>query len=1413
MGKPKNNSSNENVSVYLTEMQRNYLDISRQISETVLTEEDAERYSEFTRWTWAISQLSEDFYKPDKNGNFPVMDEISLKAFQDTYHKALTECDLVLTSPNQDGIAGRMKEIAGKVKEMLTKDSVAMESVALDPAHPMTLDEIIGLGRTITVDLGQQEIISKGGVMSSRIPIQVPDAPGGGLDGYFTATKNIHEAEDKQLFFRKYRQKYPSLSEMFDTLENTSYSELKDKHLLNVPLETAIWMGNDEEATNDPDEMKKAATVYYSGALNTIIPPEKLAKYKADPQFVDAISHFSDEYMQFNKTNSLYVGNTTTWLNTTDGCNIDKRNAAMSSVSALLGKKGLVAESQPMIAVMNGVPTSGTFMTKAYDYNAYDTNPNNPMLKANNKVYENPAVFDDLAALQAIDFICGNIDRHAGNIMMRFGNVNGETKVTGVTAIDNDLSFGLKIPDPQSDKVFGNKFILPKNMGAIGQKTAQTILSLQEDQLRLALRGYGLREEEITAAWERTKILKDAIQDGLNYYEKNPDQILEQEIKKQSGNGGHPEWVDPLQRTRKYLQEGNQLDSKASSVFKKLGYDNKTAKQLTNSAEFIKYYRSVISSMQPPPAKGTIVPGHLRVVPENEWHLYTLDSLANKTTEEKEMNQFATLKNMPEIVKTHAVKQKKKDEAEKRNDKAKEILFGEKKPEQPKAETLTGHPIGTGIKYQIRKKDILGVDNPENIKITIDENQKLSSKSGLNSTRIPVAFENEEGKTVEGFFTAEAFVNGKNQIRQFFDREIERLSGEGGNPEWAEVMKRSQIYLREGLPDDYTINHYDLKKLGLDAETAERLQSDPEFQAYYTDVLNKIQILPRNLKYGYIDVGADRNGNIDKRNVAMSKMSELLGAPEALAQATTMQVQVGDRITNGVFMKKAPGTDFKSILPGDPEAKVTPAAFDGSPALKNIADIQIIDYICMNTDRNESNLFYQFSPDGTKCLGVTGIDNDLSFGTKKMDPNQSYFYEAPLNSIKVVSEQMADKIKNMSPNALIHTLEGQGLNQSEIYAAVDRFTVIQEKITSGQIRTVTDEEWKQMKLSDLAAEQSSLFGRVNRTFTDALPKLLQEAKPDQPRDKVTYTKGSRVQEFSKEAIEATAYNQAFDEKKDKLLNDLKQDILNTEAERSLTDKELMKYAKDFAKLCKEGIETGSSIFHGASSFYTNLSEQTKEFVNFTTQLEKKVKEGTALNAEDISGLISGINSLNNAAGNYISHVNDQKQPSRTQKKRKEIAEKLTHRANSLRTLTEITSERREVEAKPEEVMHRKLQNRQSYLQNHPELDDAQFKKQVATVIYMTTLTQNAASLSQNKKMVNALMQSTVDHNVAKIMQAPAFENMMKKHSREQIVNFAKEGTGQQLLNAYLKSQIQLDQPAAKKQPRPAPKKEPFKNER
>ena len=112
----------------------------------------------------------------------------------------------------------------------------------------------------------------------------------------------------------------------------------------------------------------------------------------------------------------------------------------------------------------------------------------------------------------------------------------------------------------------------------------------------------------------------------------------------------------------------------------------------------------------------------------------------------------------------------------------------------------------------------------------------------------------------------------------------------------------------------------------------------------------------------------------------------------------------------------------------------------------------------------------------------SGIDNDLSFGTIKLDSNKSKYMDTPLDNINVISERMANEIRSASVVALRNTYSKQGLSDDEINAAINRFVAIKERINSGKIEVIKDEDWKNKKLSELSNNQKNIFTTVKETF-------------------------------------------------------------------------------------------------------------------------------------------------------------------------------------------------------------------------------------------------------------------------------------------------------------------------------------------
>ena len=130
-----------------------------------------------------------------------------------------------------------------------------------------------------------------------------------------------------------------------------------------------------------------------------------------------------------------------------------------------------------------------------------------------------------LTILVMFDFLCGQIDRHVKNIKLLtdvdLAEVkpataeNDEIKITGIIAIDNDLSFGQNGYDDIKRRVSAGKCIAPEFMGemqytAVDMKFFERVAAVSEDEYKGVL-GDLLAESEIAAFFDRLEGLKSAV--------------------------------------------------------------------------------------------------------------------------------------------------------------------------------------------------------------------------------------------------------------------------------------------------------------------------------------------------------------------------------------------------------------------------------------------------------------------------------------------------------------------------------------------------------------------------------------------------------------------------------------------------------------------------------------------------------------------------------------------------------------------------------------------------------------------------------------------------------------------------------------------------------------------------------------
>ena len=199
------------------------------------------------------------------------------------------------------------------------------------------------------------------------------------------------------------------------------------------------------------------------------------------------------------------------------------------------------------------------------------------------------------------------------------------------------------------------------------------------------------------------------------------------------------------------------------------------------------------------------------------------------------------------------------------------------------------------------------------------------------------------------------------------------------------------------------------------------------------------------------------NDELSGRNVASSRVAELLGVGNLLAHSEKMTVQMGDKEIEGCFMEFAEGVDIRN---GKEEAleQINQIRIENSPGFtRDACNLEVLDYLCSQIDRHGGNMFLKLSEpqaDGKReILGLQGIDNDLAFSTREGIVLQ----QCKLDDLCFISENLAQNILATDRNKLQFVL-GDILNEAEIDAMDMRLTKMKDHIEKHMIQ-VKDDEW------------------------------------------------------------------------------------------------------------------------------------------------------------------------------------------------------------------------------------------------------------------------------------------------------------------------------------------------------------------
>lgn len=104
----------------------------------------------------------------------------------------------------------------------------------------------------------------------------------------------------------------------------------------------------------------------------------------------------------------------------------------------------------------------------------------------------------------------------------------------------------------------------------------------------------------------------------------------------------------------------------------------------------------------------------------------------------------------------------------------------------------------------------------------------------------------------------------------------------------------------------------------------------------------------------------------------------------------------------------------------DSKAKEAMAQRPNGEFKKKIADLQILDCLCAQTDRHMNNIMFRTDSNGA-ITDFKGIDNDMSFGITGV--NTYGFHSINLSMIIHIDETTANHIKNLDKEVLEYRLK------------------------------------------------------------------------------------------------------------------------------------------------------------------------------------------------------------------------------------------------------------------------------------------------------------------------------------------------------------------------------------------------------
>lgn len=400
----------------------------------------------------------------------------------------------------------------------------------------------------------------------------------------------------------------------------------------------------------------------------------------------------------------------------------------------------------------------------------------------------------------------------------------------------------------------------------------------------------------------------------------------------------------------------------------------------------------------------------------------------------------------------------------------------------------TCNPLKPGTLSEVMSKSrshtiILNSKDTKTVGASLNSRIPMKKSDGQKGFFTQMKYYNEEEEWAKAIERTISFSN--NEIPDVLKKGLEQVKT-NGDVRKAVSKSTYSFTLRQFTAEDETSKRERLMNLAqaLGAENLNWEKNGP-----LSDINQKMYDFLYTFMYQTKTVGAhcmvmetagiDVDSNLTVRNCAMSDMARLLDCSYLLANSVPMKVILDGKEQDGVFMEAAKGCDINRLKPDDLILDAVAASFESPALIRQVADLQVLDFVCGNIDRHPGNMLYQFKKDDRGNIiatGIQGIDNDCAFGVTVIKEGERSLKLVNPENMRFISREMADKLSNITKEMLQIELSGNALSEKEINAAWDRVQKVNEAVMSKKIQVVEKDKWKEQKLKDINHKDNYFYG-------------------------------------------------------------------------------------------------------------------------------------------------------------------------------------------------------------------------------------------------------------------------------------------------------------------------------------------------